>query len=246
MAKKKKKSSRSSGKCPEPFNTLIDIAGGITMNAIADKMEKKHQYRKRGVPNPYRASAFGIASGRMKSTGDIIRLGGALGAMGAFDDDSEIHSGVSRVDTSWEYEDITIKAQTKNTNKYAWRLNCEDGSQFGIHPEDYETRTEYNEALRLAKAVKTDSSELSSPVVHQDRPDSDSQASGDSFIYCRISRLDNGENQYYLSSSSSIKVGDLVTVPTESGIAQGVVLSVEYHTAETAPIPPDDAMKIVG
>lgn len=35
MAKRKKRS-----KCPEPFNTLIDIAAGATMHAIADKMEK--------------------------------------------------------------------------------------------------------------------------------------------------------------------------------------------------------------
>lgn len=35
MAKRKKRS-----KCPEPFNTLIDIAAGATMHAIADKMGK--------------------------------------------------------------------------------------------------------------------------------------------------------------------------------------------------------------
>ena len=32
-------------------------------------------------------------------------------------------------------------------NRYAWRLNCEDGSAYGIDPNDYETRDEYNEAL---------------------------------------------------------------------------------------------------
>lgn len=52
MAKKRRKKS---SKCPEPFNTLIDLAAGATMNAIANKMEEKHHYRKRGVPNPYRA-----------------------------------------------------------------------------------------------------------------------------------------------------------------------------------------------
>ncbi len=39
MAKHKK--YKRSSKCPEPFNTLIDIAGGIAMNAIANKMEGK-------------------------------------------------------------------------------------------------------------------------------------------------------------------------------------------------------------
>lgn len=35
---KRKKSSKKSSKCPEPFNSLIDIAAGITMHVIADKM----------------------------------------------------------------------------------------------------------------------------------------------------------------------------------------------------------------
>ena len=39
MAKRKK--SRKSSKCPEPLNTLIDIAGGIAMGAVASHMEKK-------------------------------------------------------------------------------------------------------------------------------------------------------------------------------------------------------------
>lgn len=42
MAKKKYK--RKSSKCPEPFNTLIDIAAGVTMGAVADHMEKKYHY----------------------------------------------------------------------------------------------------------------------------------------------------------------------------------------------------------
>ena len=36
-------------------------------------------------------------------------------------------------------------------NRYAWRLNCEDGSAYGIDPNDYETRDEYNEALNREK-----------------------------------------------------------------------------------------------
>jgi len=101
MAKRKK--NRKSSKCPEPFNSLINLAGGITMNAIADKMEQKHHYRQRGVPNPYRASAFGIASGRMKSTEDVIRLGGVMGAMGAFDDEAQPPDFSAY--ESWEFDD---------------------------------------------------------------------------------------------------------------------------------------------
>ena len=66
---------KNSKKCPEPLNTLIDIAGGLAMNAVADHMEKKYHYSKKGKINPYKVSAVGIASGRMKSTKDIVRTG---------------------------------------------------------------------------------------------------------------------------------------------------------------------------
>lgn len=44
--------------------------------------------------------------------------------------------------------------------------------------------------------------------------------------YCRISRLDNGENQYYGIEDPSIKVGGIVTVKSGDGSFQGVVIAV--------------------
>lgn len=38
-----------------------------------------------------------------------------------------------------------------NYNRYEWRDYCEDGTKFGVDPEDYETEEEYNEALKKAK-----------------------------------------------------------------------------------------------
>lgn len=32
-----------------------------------------------------------------------------------------------------------------------WRLYCEDGSEYGIYPEDYTTADDYNDALNIAK-----------------------------------------------------------------------------------------------
>lgn len=146
MAKRRKKSSR----CPEPFNTLIDIAAGLTMGAIADHMEKKYHYTKKGKINPYTVSAFGLASGRMKSTKDILQTGAFLGAMGSFDvDTSDPVTPHSCILDDPIFYDIT---ETKvNDNRYAWRLNCEDGSDYGIYPEDYETRDEYHEAIHREK-----------------------------------------------------------------------------------------------
>ena len=148
MAKRRKK--KKSSKCPEPFNTLIDIAAGLTMGAIADRMEKKYHYTKKGKINPYAVSAFGLASGRMKSTEDILHTGAFLGAMGSFDVDTSDpdapHSYI--LDDPIFYD---IPEAKVNDNRYAWRLNCEDGSEYGVFPEDYETREEYHEAIHREK-----------------------------------------------------------------------------------------------
>ena len=145
MSRHKRSSSkkrRKSKKCPEPFNTMIDLAGGLAMAAVAGSMEKRHHYKARGKINLYEVSAMGIATGRMRTTGDIIRTGAVLGALGSFDDDS-----VAGDDDLFSMESYIHT----NDNRYAWRLNCEDGSEYSISPEDYETRDEYNEALRTEK-----------------------------------------------------------------------------------------------
>ena len=159
----KRRGKRKSNKCPEPLNTIIDIIFGIIMSLIADKMERKHHYRKRGVPNPYRASAIGIATGRLENTEDLIKLGGFLAAMGAFDSDDTGTNYRNRVPkTSRNYKNnIQDRCVVNNSRKsekisvpfsmeydqYAWRANCRDGSTYGIYPEDYETLEEYNRAL---------------------------------------------------------------------------------------------------
>lgn len=141
MARKRRKGKRKSTKCPEPFGTLIDLFAGAIMNMIANRMERKYHYRKRGVPNPYRASAIGLSKGRLRKTEDIIRLGGFLGAMGAFEpDDTVTNSDTYTSKTS-------VSSSAENNNKYAWRSNCRDGNAYGIYPDDYEMVEAYNKAL---------------------------------------------------------------------------------------------------
>lgn len=246
MAKRRK---RKSSKCPEPFNTLIDIAGGVAMNAIANKMEDKHHYRKRGVPNPYRASALGLSMGKLNSTEDIIKLGGFMGAMGAFDpDDTESTASTRKINASWDYDDNVAQSNSKNVNKYAWRMNCEDGSAYGVYPENYETRSEYNAALSAEKDSSSNvldntlSATDAKPIIVK----RDVAKSLDLFTFCKVSRLDNGSNQYYLVANHELEIGDIVIVPTESGsCADGIVLSIENHTKTTVPIPLTQAKNII-
>lgn len=235
MAKRRRKSS----KCPEPFNTLIDLAAGLTMGAVASHMEKKYNYSKKGKINPYAVSAAKMAAGRMNSTEDILRTGAVLGAMGSFDVEADnVPSYKPYVPEDPVFSQIR---ETKvNDNRYAWRLNCEDGSEYGVSPYDYETRAAYNQALANARKDTSDAVETSVPK--------DAEAilvTLEQYKYVRVSRLDNGSNQYFLAGNYPVKVGDTVTVPTESGTAKAIVLAVEFHSAESAPASPENALHIV-
>lgn len=64
-------------------------------------------------------------------------------------------------------------------------------------------------------------------------------------LYLRVSRLDSGANQYYRAEDNTIKVGDMVSVPTESGKASGVVIAVESYTEDDAPRSADGALSVL-
>lgn len=241
---------KKSTKCPEPFNTLLNWGAGFTMSIIADKMEDKYHYRKHGVPNPYRASAYAMSLGRLNTVEQTIRLGAVLGAMGSFDVDcdSPPPRRKRRIPTYWEFDDIAFDYSYTNDNRYAWRLNCEDGSEYGIFPEDYETREEYNEAIQDAQNGVVNGCTDEFPEGNgEDIPESFDVPDGEELIFCKVSRLDNGANQYYRSDDFQLKVGDLVYVPNEAGTAvKGVILSVERFTRATASQDPEQTAAIIG
>ncbi len=56
---------------------------------------------------------------------------------------------------------------------YSWRLCCEDGSRFGVDPEDYETEDEYNEALAEARADDDDYDDDNDDNDYDDDDDND-------------------------------------------------------------------------
>lgn len=145
------------------------------MGAVADHMEKKYHYKKKSKINLYAASAFGLASGRMKSTEDILRTGAFLGAMGSFDVDTcDPDTPRSYISDDPIFQDLS-EAKV-NDNRYAWRLNSEDGSAYGIDPQNYATRDAYHAALHSAKAATqpdediTDSSPAFSENAAQELP----------------------------------------------------------------------------
>jgi hypothetical protein len=233
MAKKRKR-SRKRAKCPEPFNTLIDIAGGVAMGVVANRMEKKYHYTAKGKINPYTVSAMGIASGRVHSTEDILKTGAILGAMGSFDVEADDVSPVFR------------RMEKVNDNRYAWRMNCSDGSAYGVSPYHYETREAYEKALNTAKAGNVEAGNTEAAVTRAAAPAAETSPDDEPmYLYCRVSRLDNGINEYYLCAKQEVKVGDTVCVPTEVGTTDGIVIAVERHTADDAPKPPENTQWII-
>jgi hypothetical protein len=50
-----------------------------------------------------------------------------------------------------ENSSSSVGAYMPLNNRYAWRLNCEEGSDYGVDPQDYKTRDAYHEALYRMK-----------------------------------------------------------------------------------------------
>lgn len=144
MAKRRKKSGKRE-RIPV-IDFLLDIAQTAMLGYLADKRRQKRG-NKRSKIDPYEATGIAMGMGLIDDTEDLIRFGGMLGAMGAFDPDDpdEVYQ------SSYAGSHDSNPFYAPKNNKYAWRLNCEDGSEYGISPEDYETRDEYHEALHQEK-----------------------------------------------------------------------------------------------
>ena len=223
MAKKRRKKS---SKCPEPFNTLIDLAAAATLDYVAYKRRQKRGGSKTKI-DPYAAAGAAYGMGLIDDTEDLIKLGGVLGAMGAFDDDD-----------NGSY----TPAPTNNRNKYAWRMNCEDGSDYGIYPENYETRQEYNEAIVSAKSDEQGSVESIKINRGQEHNDSATEIK---YTFCKISRIDNGKNDYYFPGELCLRVGDFVKVPTEVGESNAIVIHIQAYSESEVPKPINETEQII-
>ena len=90
---------------------------------------------KNGKPDPYKAAGMAVGMGNF-TLSDRARLGAMLGSQGAFDTETGNH-----------YSGASGSGDIDN----GWRDFCEDASEYGIDPEDYETEEEYEEALTEEK-----------------------------------------------------------------------------------------------
>ena len=231
----------SASKCPEPLNTLIDIAGAITLGAIT-KHKIKSDYRKGCGEESIKAAMMVHGMGAMRRGGEgLISLGGIYGVNSAIRDieRSETRARLQRP----VYDDgIDFPPYKTNDNRYAWRLNCEDGTEWGVYPEDYETRDAYNQALDDARGghpIKT--VELPEPEPEE----AENPFKNSPLLCCRVSRLDNGANEYYLTDDETIKIGDTITVSTDAGTSDGIVIGVKRLSEMNPDDLPNESMWIL-
>lgn len=109
------------------FGDMIKLWGAVQASKGSD-----------GKPDPYKAAGIAAGLGHT-SLDDIGMLGAMLGSEGAFDDDNSSSGYVGGGSGgSSSYDD-------------SWRDFCEDGSDYDLDPEDFDSEYEYEEALEEAK-----------------------------------------------------------------------------------------------
>lgn len=157
-----------------------------------------------GKPDPYKATGIAFGMGN-RSFSDIARLGAILGSEGAFDkntdDDYSIASGYDAADNSW-----------KNF--------CEDGDEYDVDPEDYDSEEEYEEALTEAKYSWQD--ECEDGIEYGiDPEDYDSEEKyEEALTEAKYSCEDEGENgaEYGIDSDDSDLAEEYVESEENTGI----------------------------
>ena len=152
----KKRRKGSSG--PDPINFLIDLAGAATLGAIA-KHKVINDYEKGQGEESARAgtTVFGLGSMRSGSRG-LISLGGLVGLNSGIKEIQrrEQLKNTQFINTGICFDEVLppkkppIKTK-KQIRKNMWREYCEDGSEYGLNPNDYFSADDYEDALNEAK-----------------------------------------------------------------------------------------------
>lgn len=55
------------------------------------------------------------------------------------------------------------------------------------------------------------------------------------YTYCKVSRVDNGKNDYYFPGELKLRVGDFVKVPTEVGLSNAIVIQIQAYSENEVP-----------
>lgn len=150
----KRRYSRKSSKCPEPINTLLDIAGAATLGLYAKHKIRKDFENGCGEESAKAAAmVFGMGSMRRGSQG-TINLGGLIGLNSALKElENKQSTSNDTYYTPSRFVSPIEKAPAVSHQVPAglWRKHCEDGSSYGLDPETFENADDYEDALKAAK-----------------------------------------------------------------------------------------------
>ena len=225
---------------------MIDLAGAIALGAYTKHSIKKAYEEGHGEETAAAATMMYGIGGMHKKDNHLLEIAGLHAVQSAVHEAErkriETASAGKRSVSSTDSEAFFYEKH--NNNHYAWRMNCEDGSKYGVRPDQYETRDDYNAALCRALANYA-AKRNEQNTVDQVKLNAETDFTT-VFVFCRVSRLDNGANQYYFADADTYNIGDRVYVQTEEGTAEGIILSVEKHTMKTAPQPPISTLRIIG
>ena len=223
---------------------MIDLVGAVALGAYTKHTIKKAYKEGRGEEAAAAATAVYGMGGMHKKGNHIMEIAGLHAVQNAVNEAEREKRKASLECGRSEYVlDADDFAHEKHNNRYAWRMNCEDGSEYGLQPEGFETRDAYHAALCRAKAA--------CDLKYEQRQTVGSINQGkeldllDTYVFCRVSRLDTGSNEYYLATDDLYRIGEKVLVNIEQGTAEGIVLSVEKHSIETVPQPPQQTRMII-
>ena len=148
---------------------------------------------------------------------------------------------------------------------------CEDGSDYGISPEDYETAEEYNAAIDTAEFNSFNENEDDELIIPDDSPrilwvrhlpnarqkvavtrleKHDPYAADDFhvYIYCLVKLDGTNTIKFYRTEDRTLKRGEAVFVPDESSGSKlrGTICSIEHHMSFSVPKPVEETPEIIG
>lgn len=168
MAKRRKYRKSS---CPDPINAFLDIAGAATLGLYVKHKVKKDFEAGCGEESAKAAAAvFGFGSMKRGSQG-TINLGGLIGLNSALKDIERQSITSYQSDHPPFVSPIEKQAAIQHPVRTGiWRERCEDGSAYGISPEDYDNADGYEDALRLAKQAASTQQDACFKSIDERKP----------------------------------------------------------------------------
>lgn len=122
-------------------------------------------------------------------------------------------------------------------------MNCQNGSDYGIYPESFETRDEYNAAIAQAKELEKKS--IKSRDNTTTKLNVSDSYNNKKYKYYKVSLIDNGTNDYYFSEDDNINVVDCVIVPFGLGESKAIVIQIKDFLIPTLPKPIEETKQII-